>query len=178
MKTLMKIAVIVLILAGIIWFGFSRFQPSYPDLPVVKNVDLNKYAGTWYEVASFPQRFQKGCTGTTATYILKDGYVEVVNQCFKDSLNGERNSVKGKAFVVPNTGNAKLKVQFFWPFKGDYWIIDLDEKYTYAVVGHPNREYLWILSRAPKMDENIYRSIVERVKEKGFDAKKLKVTLQ
>lgn len=153
----------------------SKNQP----LETVANVDLNRYAGKWYEIASFPQRFQKGCTCTTAEYTLSDeGYVIVENACNKDSINGEKSGIKGKAFVVENTGNAKLEVQFFWPFKGKYWIIDLDKDYTYAVVGHPNREYLWILSRTPQMNEEIYQGIIERVKAKGFDLAKLQRTVQ
>jgi apolipoprotein D and lipocalin family protein len=93
-------------------------------------------------------------------------------------VNGKKSGIKGKAFVVENSGNAKLEVQFFWPFKGKYWIIDLDSNYTYAVVGHPNREYLWILSRTPQMDQAVYDGILERVKAKGFDLAKLQVTLQ
>ena len=79
---------------------------------------------------------------------------------------------------MKNTGNAKLKVQFFWPFRGKYWIIDLAEDYSYAVVGHPNRKYLWILSRTPVMDQEIYNEILKRVKDKGFDIGKLKMTIQ
>ena len=133
----------------------------------------------WYEIASIPQRFQKGCTSTTATYTLTDkDYVVVENSCNKDSVDGKESSVKGKAFVEANSGNAKLKVQFFWPFKGKYWIIDLADDYSYAVVGHPNRKYLWILSRAAKMDEKIYQQIIARIKEKGFDISKIKLTTQ
>ena len=79
---------------------------------------------------------------------------------------------------MKNTGNAKLKVQFFWPFRGKYWIIDLAEDYSYAVVGHPNRKYLWILSRTPVMDQEIYNEILKRAKDKGFDIGKLKMTIQ
>jgi apolipoprotein D and lipocalin family protein len=145
----------------------------------VPYVDLKKYAGKWYEIASFPQRFQKGCTSTTATYTLTDkNYVVVENSCYKDSVDGKESSVQGKAFVEANSGNAKLKVQFFWPFKGKYWIIDLADDYSYALVGHPNRKYLWILSRTAKMDENIYQQIISRIKEKGFDLTKIKRTTQ
>ena len=148
-------------------------------LQTVPYVDLKKYAGKWYEIASIPQRFQKGCTSTTATYTLTDkDYVVVENSCNKDSVDGKESSVKGKAFVEANSGNAKLKVQFFWPFKGKYWIIDLADDYSYAVVGHPNRKYLWILSRAAKMDEKIYQQIIARIKEKGFDISKIKLTTQ
>ncbi|MFT6868482.1 MAG: apolipoprotein D and lipocalin family protein [Cyclobacteriaceae bacterium] len=148
-------------------------------LQTVPYVDLKKYAGKWYEIASFPQRFQKGCFCTSDEYTTTDkGFVTVENRCNKDSINGKQSYIKGKAFVVENSGNAKLKVQFFWPFRGKYWIIDLAEDYSYAVVGHPNRKYLWILSRQPKLDEGVYDSIINRLEEKGFDLSKLKITQQ
>jgi len=148
-------------------------------LQTVANVDLKRYAGKWYEIASYPQRFQKGCHCTTAEYTLSDkGYVTIENRCNKDSVNGKHSYIKGKAFVVKNSGNAKLKVQFFWPFKAKYWIIDLADDYSYAVVSHPNKKYLWILSRTPKMEEETYQQIIARLKDKGFDLKKLKRTVQ
>lgn len=148
-------------------------------LTTVPFVDLKKYAGKWFEIASFPQRFQKRCNCTTAEYTLSDkGYMIVENRCNRDSINGKQSYIKGKAFVVENSGNAKLKVQFFWPFRGKYWIIDLAADYSYAVVGHPDKNYLWILSRTPTMNENIYEQIIDRVKEKGFDISKMKRTTQ
>lgn len=148
-------------------------------LQTVPNVDLNKYAGKWFEIASYPQRFQKGCHCTTAEYTLSDkGYVIVENRCNRDSVNGKQSYIKGKAFVDKNSGNAKLKVQFFWPFKGKYWIIDLAGDYSYAVVSHPDKKYLWILSRTAKMDEVIYEQIIGRLREKGFDISKLQKTMQ
>jgi len=148
-------------------------------LETVPSVDLNKYAGKWYEIASFPQRFQKGCYCTTATYSLTNkDYIIVENRCNKDSVNGKESYIKGKVFIEKNTGNAKLKVQFFWPFKGAYWIIDLADDYSYAVVGHPNRKYLWILSRTPQMDETIYNQIIERVQQKQYNTTNLRRTMQ
>lgn len=148
-------------------------------LETVKNVDLKKYVGKWYEIASYPQRFQKGCHCTTAEYSISEkGYVIVENKCNKNSINGKLAYIKGKAFVEENSGNAKLKVQFFWPFKGKYWIIDLADDYSYAVVSHPNRKYLWILSRTAKMNDTIYQQIISRLKEKGFDTTKLQITPQ
>jgi len=126
---------------------------SLPPLQVVSYVDLKKYIGTWYEIARFPNRFQEGCVRTSATYtLLQGGKIGVLNQCRKGTLDGEISSAKGKAWVVDKGTNAKLKVSFFWPFSGDYWIIDLGENYDYAVVGHPGRIYLWILCRKPEMD--------------------------
>lgn len=148
-------------------------------LQTVQKVDISRYAGKWYEIASFPQRFQKGCHCTTAEYTATDkGYIIVENRCNKDSMHGKESYIKGKAFVEPNTGNAKLKVQFFWPFRGKYWIIDLADDYSYAVVGHPNRDYLWILCRTPKMEQDTYNKIVERVKQQGFDISRLQKTPQ
>lgn len=148
-------------------------------LETVPHVDLNKYSGKWFEIATFPQRFQKGCHCSTAEYTVSDkGYVIVENRCNKGSVKGKESYIKGKAFVEENSGNAKLKVQFFWPFKAKYWIIDLADDYSYAVVSHPNREYLWILSRTPKMDKSIYDGIISRLKANGFDLTKLQLTEQ
>lgn len=148
-------------------------------LQTVLYVDLSKYAGKWYEIASYPQRFQKGCHCTTAEYTLSEkGYVIVENRCNKDSVTGKQSYIKGKAFVVENSGNAKLKVQFFWPFRAKYWIIDLASDYSYAVVSHPNRKYLWILSRSSKMEDSVYQQIISRLKAKGFDLSKLQKTEQ
>jgi len=151
-----------------------------PPIQTVPKVDLNRYLGTWYEIATIPQRFQKGCTGVTATYSLRpDGKIDVLNQCYQDSLNGKFKSVHGKAWVADTLTNAKLKVQFFWPFSGAYWIIELDSNYQYAVVGHPNRKYLWILCRTPKMDETVYNGLVARIRDAhGYDISKIKRTLQ
>jgi apolipoprotein D and lipocalin family protein len=165
----------------ILTLGFSLHTvvSMSQTLTTVPYVDLKKYAGKWYEIASFPQRFQKGCTCTTADYTLTEkGFVMVENRCNKDSITGKQSYIKGKAFVVKNSGNAKLKVQFFWPFRGKYWIIDLADDYSYAVVGHPNRKYLWILSRTSKMNDTTYQQIISKIKEKGFDTSQIKLTKQ
>ena len=157
----------------------TTLKTNAQPLQTVPFVDLKKYAGKWYEIASYPNRFQKGCHRTTADYTLSDqGYVIVENRCNRGSINGKQSYIKGKAFVEKNSGNAKLKVQFFWPFKGKYWVIDLADDYSYAVVSNPNRKYLWILSRTPKMDNAIYQQILSRLKEKGFDLKVLQTTVQ
>jgi apolipoprotein D and lipocalin family protein len=150
-----------------------------PPLETVAHVDLSRYVGTWYEIASFPQRFQRGCTATTATYTLReDGDVDVLNRCRKGSLDGEERSARGRARVVDRATNAKLEVSFFRPFWGDYWIVDLADDYAYAVVGHPGRDYLWILARAPTMPEATYRSILARLQAQGYETSRLVRTLQ
>ena len=164
-----------ILVAALLFASCSSNQP----LEAVDSVDLQRYQGTWYEIASFPQRFQKGCHCTSATYTAtQEDFVVVENRCRKDSINGEESYIKGKAYIVENTNNAKLEVEFFWPFKGDYWIIDLDKDYQYAVVGHPNREYLWILSRTPQMSDSLYSEITKRIADKGFDLSILQKTVQ
>ena len=150
-----------------------------PPLTTVPAVDLSKYAGTWYEIASYPQSFQKGCMATTANYAARpDGEINVVNRCRKDSLEGVEDVAEGRARVVDKATNAKLEVSFFRPFWGDYWIIQLAPDYSYAVVGHPGRDYLWILSRTPQMEEAVYTGILEKLKEQGYELSRLQKTLQ
>jgi apolipoprotein D and lipocalin family protein len=146
-------------------------KERYNSLEVVPRVDLGKYLGKWYEIAHLPFRFEDGCTDITATYSLsKDGNVSVLNECLKE---GKLKRAKGKAKVVDKNTGAKLKVTFFWPFSADYWIIDLGKDYDYAVVGTPNRKYLWILYRTPKMDDKLFSQLIESAKSKGFDVNNL-----
>ena len=146
-------------------------KEEHNTLEVVPHVELKKYLGKWYEIAHLPARFQEGCTDTTATYTLsEDGSISVLNECIR---NGKVKQAKGKAKVVDKNSGAKLKVTFFWPFYGDYWIINLGKDYDYAVVGTPNRKYLWILSRTPQMDDKLFSQLIESVKSKGFDVNNL-----
>lgn len=182
MLQIVKINRIILLVSGIIVMLFGTYichsKNMDTTLQTVPYVDLAKYAGKWYEIASFPQSFQKGCYCTTAEYTLHPkGYVIVENTCRKNSTNGKISSVKGKAFVEKNSGNARLKVQFFWPFTGKYWIIDLADNYSYAVVSHPSKKYLWILSRTPELDNAVYQGILQRLKQKGFNLTALQKTV-
>lgn len=148
-------------------------------LETVSNVDLTRYAGTWFEIAAFPQRFEKDCTGAMAEYTLQpNGKVRVVNSCRLKTLTGKRKIAKGRAHVVDHATNAKLKVTFFWPFYGDYWILDLGDNYEYAMVGSPNRKYLWFLSRTPQLDPSVMDHLRNRARDLGFDIAKLKPMLQ
>lgn len=150
-----------------------------PELKTEDHVELPRYLGTWFEIASFPQRFQKGCTGTTATYALRsDGDLDVVNRCRLHHLDGPKKVARGHAVVVDAESNAKLKVTFFKPFWGEYWIVEVGPEYEYAVVGHPDREYLWILSRSSTMDAATYDRIVERLRQQGYETGRLQKTLQ
>jgi len=170
---------LLLLPASLLIVGAGPAAAKDKPLETVAHVDLARYVGTWYEISSFPQRFQKGCTGTVATYTIRpDGKIDVLNRCSRDSLDGKVTVAKGRARVVDTATNAKLKVTFFWPFWGDYWIIDLGRDYEYAVIGHPNRKYLWILSRTPSMSAGVYDGIIERLRVQGYETGRLVRTLQ
>lgn len=143
----------------------------------VDYVDLDKYSGLWYEIARYPNSFEKNCENVTAEYLpTEKNYIKVINSCLRE---GEERQAVGKAFIKDKTTNAKLKVQFFWPFRGDYWIIMLDEKdYKYAVVSDKNKKYLWILFRESKMPEETLNEIKLFLQNENFDLKKLIYTPQ
>ena len=144
------------------------------DLPTVKEVDINKYAGQWYEIAKLPNRFEKGLECATATYaIKKNGKIEVRNAAFVSDNKSKLKKIKGAAWVPDVNFPGRLKVRFFWPFSGDYYIMALDEKYSHVLVGAPSRKYLWILSRTKRMDDGIYNQLLEIAKANGFDITKV-----
>ncbi len=144
------------------------------ELKTVEHVDVERYMGTWYEIAKFPQRFENGLVGVTATYtLLPNGKVRVMNSGHEGSFGGKLRTAQGKAWIIDPRTNAKLKVSFFWPFAGNYWILELGKDYEYSVVGDPSRKYLWILSRTPQMDETTYIGLLKRLQGMGFDMSKL-----
>jgi apolipoprotein D and lipocalin family protein len=148
-------------------------------LETVSQVDIERYLGKWYEIARYEAPFQQGCVASQATYSLNtDGTLKVVNECRDKTLDGKLRKAVGKAWVVDTVSNAKLKVQFFWPFKGDYWIIDLGKDYEYTVVSEPKRQFLWILSRTPHMDPKTYEAILADLVYWEFDVTRLKITPQ
>ena len=150
------------------------------DVETVPYVDIERYMGKWYEIARYPQTFQKNCGATTAEYKLRnDGKVDVINSCKRIDRNGRIQEAKAIARVVNTETNAELSVSFvpilryFGFFGGDYWILDLGDDYEYAVVGSPNRESLWFLSRTPTMTPELFDDLIEKVQEQGFDPKRL-----
>ena len=171
----MKFIAIVPVIALLTSCAFSQYgvAPELPPLQTVARVDFNRYLGLWYEIGRYPNSFQKGCLGSTAMYSARlDGEIDVLNSC-RDEKDGSLREAKGRAWVMDKASNARLKVSFFWPFRGDYWIIDLGKEYEYAVIGTPNRKYLWILSRTPEMHPEVLAKIIENVEKQGFIRDKL-----
>ncbi|MGH9718257.1 MAG: lipocalin family protein [Candidatus Acidiferrales bacterium] len=151
---------------------------SNPALETVPEVDLGRYVGRWFEIARYPNRFERKCyRNVTAEYSTsRNGDIRVVNSCVKAS--GHVTQSIGVARVVDKSTNAKLKVTFFWPFYGKYWIIDLGRDYDYAVIEEPSRRYLWILSRNPQMPGDLYQRVTARLAAIGYDASRLMKTSQ
>jgi apolipoprotein D and lipocalin family protein len=161
----MKKLIIILITMILMGKGYSQKPPS-----VVAEVDLNRYKGHWYEIARLPNFFERKLKCTSATYNLReDGKITVVNQGNYISEPQKSTSAKGVAWIPDKNSPAKLKVQFFWPFSGDYWIMYLDKDYRYVLVGDPALKYLWILSREKKMDEATYNMLLQKAKDSGYD---------
>ncbi len=159
---------------------FSIFSgPTTTGVKVVGYVDLNRYTGTWYEIARFPNSFERGLKCVTATYTLRDdGRITVLNKGHKIENPSLVKQSQGVAWVPDKTYPAKLKVRFFWPFSGDYWIIALDPSYRFVLVGDPSLKYLWVLSRTKIMEEADYRHLLDKAKENGFDISKLMLVEQ
>jgi apolipoprotein D and lipocalin family protein len=151
-----------------------------PDPPLsVKAVDVDRYIGRWYEIARFENGFEKDCEGVTAQYAKRpDGKISVLNTCREGDPAGKAKVAKGVARVVDLSTNAKLKVSFFGPFEGDYWVLDHADDYSWSLVGEPSGRYLWMLARAPKVDAAVKDDLLERLKKRGYNTQALRWTAQ
>lgn len=158
------------------------------DMPVgndnvpepAKAVELNRYLGKWYEMARYENRFERGCEGVTAEYKqMDDNRIEVINTCRQGAVDGPKDVANGKAKIVDDSDNAKLKVSFFGPFYfGNYWVLDVADDYSWSVVGEPTGKYLWILTRMPVPDDGLKTMLINRVEALGYDASMLHFTKQ
>ena len=166
--------------------NFSVYAQS-SDFPVktIATLDVQRYLGTWFEIAKYPNWFQKKCiSNTKAVYSARaDGTLKVLNSC--KTAEGELSEAEGTARQLGAKDSPKLEVRFapawlsFLPMVwGDYWVIDLDPQYQVAVVSDPRREYLWILSRTPQLDKKVYEDTLQRIQAQQFDVRKLELTTQ
>ncbi len=143
-----------------------------------KAVELDRYLGKWYEVARYDMRFEKGCEGVTAEYSKRpDGLIRVLNTCRQGAVDGPVKVAEGKAKVVDTATNAKLKVSFFGPFFGDYWVLDHADDYSWSIVGEGSGKYLWLLSRGLPTDAD-RAALTARAKALGYDVTMLRPTKQ
>jgi apolipoprotein D and lipocalin family protein len=150
----------------LLFAGVARAEEAPP--PTVASVNLERYAGTWYEIARLPNRFQTQCTSDIqAEYSLDKNMVRVTNRC--RTAQGAVDEAKGRAKVVPGSGNAKLRVTFFWPFYGDYWILALHDDYSDVLVGSPDRKFAWVLARHPKLSQARLDALLQHAQSLGFD---------
>jgi len=169
MRHLSTLCVLLLLAAALLG---CAMRPTNNTLPVVDVVDTSRYLGTWYEIARYENWFEKGCASATADYELQDDYIRVTNRCF--AANGrEINVAQGRVYHDGNGQDGKFKVTFFRPFYGAYWVIMLADDYRYAVVGHPDRDYLWILSRTRTLTDTDREAILARLPGLGYDPEKL-----
>ncbi|AQR72406.1 lipocalin family protein [Sphingomonas sp. LM7] len=169
-------------LGGLFLYSRATRPPVInPDVPEpAKPVDLTRYLGKWYELARHENRFQKGLDAVTAEYTLReDGKIGVFNSGCQGGPQGERSAVEGRAIVVDDATNAKLKVSFFGPlYTGDYWVLDHGDDYDWSIVGEPSGRYLWLLSRDAKPAPAVAEALLRRVEALGYDRWALRVTRQ
>jgi apolipoprotein D and lipocalin family protein len=155
-----------------------RRQRQRSSLKTAADIDLRQYAGIWCEIARLPTRFERRAVNVRATYtLLEDGNIEVLNDCELDGFQGQPRQVRGTARIVDKADPARLKVRFGL-ISADYWILEVGEHYEYAVVGVPDRSCLWILSRKPRLNHEVFQGILARMSEQGFDTEQLLLTPQ
>ena len=168
---MIKRSLILIGLTGLILLSCSKTNKMENiDTTTVESVDLKRYLGTWYEIARFPHSFEKGLVGVTANYSFrKDGKIRVLNQGYKGTLDGKFSRAEGKAKVPDPKNTSRLKVSFFLFFYGDYYVLELDEDYQWAMIGSSSPNYFWILSRTPQMDPEVYQMLLDNAEKRGYD---------
>jgi len=170
----MQKLLLMLIFSVLLIFCGTKTNSQVIDKTTVKELNLNRYLGTWYEIARFPHSFEKNLVGVTATYSQRDnGKIRVLNEGFKKTLGGKKTRAEGKAKIPNKKEPGKLKVSFFLNFYADYYVMELDENYQYAMIGSSSDKYFWILSRTPQMDAKTYEMLLEKARQRGYNLKKL-----
>lgn len=172
MKTTLKSTVFLMFFFFMLIGGCQTQKLGKMNNSTVKELDLPRYLGTWYEIARFDHKFERGLQGVTATYSMRDdGKIKVLNQGYENTLEGKLSVAEGKAKLTDDPG--KLKVSFFWIFYADYFVMELDENYRWVLIGSSSDKYLWILSRTLKLDDNIKNLILHKAEKRGYDTSKL-----
>ncbi len=181
-KNSYTIVAVTVFAMGCVGIGCANNHPIHPPMKTVSQVNINRYLGTWYEQSSIPNRFQSVCARNTIANYAMDihnddaNQLTVTNRCTR--TNGTEEKVKGVAKVVSNSNNSKLRVSFFRPFYGDYWILALAPDYSWVLVGEPSRKYGWILSRQPRLDESTLQLVLQHAQKSGYATGAFVTTLQ
>jgi len=171
-------AAAVLVAAAAVLCSTGCISAGEP-LAVAPQVAVERYTGRWYEIARYPNWFERGCANVTADYALRDdGTLSVINTCRSQDGQTVTDRIEGFARIADPETNAKLTVYFFWPFGAPYWILEIGAEYEYAVVGEPSRSFLWILSRTPTLDDATLAGILNRLPDLGYDPARLEWTPQ
>ena len=170
---------LLLIVSVLFVLSCAKTNSQMIDKTTVKELDLDRYLGTWYEIARFPHSLEKNLVGVTATYRLRDdGKIQILNQGYKNSLEGELSKEVGKAKIPNKLEPGKLKVSFFWIFYADYFVLELDKNYEYAMIGSSSDKYFWILCRTPQMDSSTYEMLLEKARKRGYNLATLEKVTQ
>jgi apolipoprotein D and lipocalin family protein len=165
---------VTFLMALIFLMSSCKDQNSMIDKTVVKDLDIERYLGKWYEISRYDNKFERGLVGVTATYSYRgDGKIMVVNSGYEKSLNGRKSEAIGKARIPDTNIPSKLKVSFFLFFYGDYFVLDLDKNYQWAIIGSSSDNYLWILSRTPQIEKSLYDELLNKLVNRGYDVNKL-----
>ena len=180
---MMKLNNIILIMflsfSGCQFFYSNAEEPKQMPLETVDFVDIERFMGEWYVIANIPTFIEKRATNAIESYRLNDKReIETTFTFYEDSPNGKKKEYNPKGFIYNNKTNAEWRMQFLWPFKMPFLIIDLDENYTYTVIGYPNRNYVWIMAREPFLDQNLYDLIIKNLDSVGYDINQIKKVTQ
>ena len=165
---------VVFIIALLFFINACNGQNKMIDKTVVKDLNIERYLGKLYEISRYYHSFERGLVGVTASYSYReDGKIKVVNSGYKKTLNGQKSEAIGKAKIPDSNIPSKLKVSFFWFFYGDYFVLELDKNYQWAVIGSSSDNYLWILSRTPQIEKSLYNELLSKITNRGYDVNKL-----
>ena len=171
--------IIINILFSLIIGCNDNEKDNLPKMRTVDYVDLKRFMGDWFVIANIPTFIEKNATNAVESYSMGDnGEVKTNFTFFQNYPHGKKKVYKPTGYIHNTDTNAEWRMQFLWPFKMPFLIIDLDKQYQYTVIGYPNRKYLWIMSRNPEMDSNLYNSIIDQLSKKGFDISKIKKVTQ
>jgi apolipoprotein D and lipocalin family protein len=163
---------------GVLGLALTGCYDTAPPPDVATGVELERFAGKWFEIAKLPRLTEANCTATVASYTLRaDGDLDMTSECHLDELDGPVKSLSAKAKVIDRAVTAKLALDV-GGFYGDYWILEVGQSYEYAVIGHPSRDYLWVLSRTPTLDDSTLHGILKRAEAQRFDVSRLEYTQQ